>query len=121
MRPRLRCSATSTGPSHSRGDCSQVVPPGGDVPMRRRIRKFRDSDATAVATVWHRSGRAAYPYLPTWQSFSLAMAQDVFRKVIQSRCTIWVGTADAHIVAFLALDGSYIDRLYVDPGEWRQG
>jgi GNAT superfamily N-acetyltransferase len=89
--------------------------------IRWCIRKFRDSDATAVATIWHRAGRAAYTYLPTWQSLSLERAQEIFRKVIQSRCTIWVGTADAQIVAFLAMDGSYLDRLYVDPREWRKG
>jgi GNAT superfamily N-acetyltransferase len=28
---------------------------------------------------------------------------------------------DERIVAFLAMKGSYIDRMYVDPLEWRKG
>lgn len=85
------------------------------------IRKFREADAMEVVAVWHRAGQAAYTYLPTWQALSCEMAQDIFRKVIQPRCRIWVGTLDESIVAFLALDGSYLDRLYVDPSEWRHG
>lgn len=87
----------------------------------RHIRKFRKRDATDVATVWHRAGQAAYTYLPSWQALSLEMAQDVFRKVIQPRCTIWVGTLQDRIVAFLALNGSYLDRLYPEPSEWHHG
>lgn len=34
-------------------------------------------------------------------------------------CNIWVGTLNERIVAYLAMRGSYIDRLYVDPSEWR--
>jgi GNAT superfamily N-acetyltransferase len=41
--------------------------------------------------------------------------------VIQPRCNIWVGTRGGDVVAFLALAGSYIDRMYVDPALWRKG
>jgi ribosomal protein S18 acetylase RimI-like enzyme len=64
---------------------------------------------------------AAYPYLPTWQTFTLGEARDVFLEHIASRCDIWVGTCDGRIVAYLAMSGSYVDRLYVDPNEWRRG
>ena len=85
------------------------------------IRPFVDDDAPAVIGVWHRSGHAAYPYLPTWQAFTLERAGEVFRAVIQPRCRIWVGTRHGDVVAFLALVGSYIDRMYVEPAEWRKG
>jgi hypothetical protein len=32
-----------------------------------------------------------------------------------------VGTHHQTIVAYLAMSGSYIDRMYVDPTEWRKG
>ena len=48
-------------------------------------------------------------------------AKEVFRTVIQPKCAIWVGTVDDQIAAFLALDGSYLERLYVDPDQWRKG
>ena len=87
----------------------------------RQIRPFHDDDEAATATVWYRSGRAAHTYLPTWQTRTLEHAHTVFHNVIRPRCAIWVGTLDQRIVAYLAMDGSYLDRLYVDPDEWRQG
>jgi ribosomal protein S18 acetylase RimI-like enzyme len=89
--------------------------------QRRQIRRFVSADEADTAAVWHRSGLAAYTYLPTWQAFTLEQARMVFREHLLPRCAIWVGTLDDRIVAFLAMSGSYLDRLYVDPSEWRQG
>jgi len=88
---------------------------------RRRIRKFHDTDEADVVGVWYRSGMAAYTYLPTWQAMTLEQARWVWTDIIRPKCTIWVGTLDEQIVAYLAMSGSYIDRLYVDPAEWRKG
>jgi GNAT superfamily N-acetyltransferase len=88
---------------------------------RRHIRPFQDEDEAATAAVWHRAGLAAYFYLPTWQTFTLEHARRVFHDVIRAKNALWVGTLDERIVAYLAMNGSYLDRLYVDPGEWRQG
>jgi ribosomal protein S18 acetylase RimI-like enzyme len=85
------------------------------------IRPFRDDDEAAVIGVWHRSGQAAYPYLPTWQALTLERAGDVFRQVIRPRCSMWVGLRDQRVVAFVALNASYVDRMYVEPSEWRRG
>jgi GNAT superfamily N-acetyltransferase len=41
--------------------------------------------------------------------------------VIRPRCNIWLDTHDGQVVAFLAIAGSYIDRMFVDPAEWRKG
>jgi ribosomal protein S18 acetylase RimI-like enzyme len=89
--------------------------------VRVSIRRFEDGDEADVAGVWHRSGRAAYTYLPTWQAFALDEAVRVFRDVIRAQCELWVGTVDDRVVAYLAMKGAYIDRLYVDPHEWRHG
>jgi len=87
----------------------------------RRIRPFHDADEAAVVGVWHRSGLAAYPYLPTWQALTLERAQWVFHTIIRAQCAIWVATLDERVVAYLAMKGTSIDRLYVDPPEWRKG
>ena len=84
------------------------------------IRPFQDHDEAAVIGVWHRSGQAAYPYLPTWQELTLERAGDIFREVIRPRCDIWVGTRNGQVVAFLAMAGSYVDRMFIDPVEWRK-
>jgi len=88
---------------------------------RRRIRKFHDTDEADVVGVWYRSGMAAYTCLPTWQAMTLEQARLVWTNIIRPKCTIWVGTLDEQIVAYLAMSGSYIDRLYADPAEWRKG
>jgi GNAT superfamily N-acetyltransferase len=88
---------------------------------RRSIRPFHDADEAEVVGVWHRSGVAAYPSLPTWQALTLERAQCVFHTIIRAQCAIWVGILDAQIVAYLAMNKSYLDRLYVDPSEWRKG
>ena len=87
----------------------------------RKIRGFREADETQVVEVWHRSGKAAYTYLPTWQALTIEEALQIFRSVIRVKCVIWVGTRDERVVAYLAMNKSYIDRLYVDPSEWRKG
>ena len=85
------------------------------------IRPYEDVDEAAVVGVWYRSGQATYSFLPLWRVMTLDRAGEIFRKVIRAQCTMWVGTLDERIVAYLATKGSYIDRMYVDPSEWRRG
>ena len=87
----------------------------------RIIRPFRAGDEAAVVEVWHRSGRAAYTYLPTWQAFTLEQARVAFPRDVAAGSELWVGAQEETIVAFLALRGSYVDRLYVDPAAQRRG
>src|SRR5713101_3877905 len=79
------------------------------------IRPFQDDDEPAVVRVWHRSGQAAYAFLPLWQTLTLDRAGTIFREVIRVQCNIWVGTLQQQVVAYLAMKGSYIDRMFVDP------
>ncbi len=87
----------------------------------RLVRPFEGRDESAVVGVWYRSGRAAYTFLRTWQTFTVENAQEVFRQVIRPKCAIWVGTLDQTVVAYMAMNGSYIDRMFVDPIEWGKG
>lgn len=89
--------------------------------LNREIRSYIDTDEAEVVSLWHRAGQAAYTYLPTWQAFTLEMAGWVFLNIIKPNCDLWVGTQDGRIVAFLAMKGSYIDRLYIDPSAWHTG
>jgi GNAT superfamily N-acetyltransferase len=85
------------------------------------IREFQPADEAEVVEAWYRSGIATYTFLPTWRNFTLEQARWVFNHVIQPNCAIWVATLDEHVVAYLAMKGTCIDRLYVDPLEWRKG
>jgi GNAT superfamily N-acetyltransferase len=85
------------------------------------IRPYQDADEAAVVGVWYRSGQATYSFLPLWQVMTLDRAGEIFREVIRPQCTVWVGRVNEQIVAYLAMKGSYIDRMYIDPSEWRRG
>jgi ribosomal protein S18 acetylase RimI-like enzyme len=89
--------------------------------LESTIRPFRDTDEAHVVGVWHRSGKATYTYLPTFQALTLEFAAQIFRECILSSCDIWVGTQAERVVAYMAMNGSYLDRLYVEPSEWRKG
>ena len=89
--------------------------------MNVSIRPFQDEDESAVVGVWHRSGQASYRFLPLWQTLTLDRADKIFREVIRIQCKIWVGTLDEQVIAYLAMKGSYIDRMFVDPSQWRKG
>jgi GNAT superfamily N-acetyltransferase len=87
---------------------------------RRNIRPFRDADEAEVVGVWYRSGKAVYTLLPLGQALAFETAHTLFDGIC-AQCTIWVGTLGERIVAYLAMNGSRIERLYVDPSEWRKG
>jgi putative acetyltransferase len=89
--------------------------------MAKRIRRYAHRDETQTLNVWFRSGKATYEFLPSWQAFTFDEARSVFRNHIVAKCVVWVGEQDNVVVAYLAMDGSYIDRLYVDPDRVREG
>lgn len=101
---------------------TQKAGPGGSGKgVKTAVRPFQDQDERAVIGVWHRSGQKAYTFLATWQSLTIGRAGEIFREIIRPQCRIWVGTRDEEVVGFLAMTGSCIDRMYVDPAEWRNG
>jgi ribosomal protein S18 acetylase RimI-like enzyme len=79
------------------------------------VRRLVPADVGAMVAVWHESKQVAYPYLPLEQGLTLADDERFFREHIWPANEIWVATLDETVVAFLAMQGSYIDRLYVQP------
>ena len=82
---------------------------------------MREEDVEAVVRVWHASGRAAYTFIELWQRFTLDQARKVFREHIAVECEVWVVETEAGIVGYLALQRSYVSRLYVSPQHQRHG
>jgi hypothetical protein len=88
----------------------------------RLIRPNQETDKAEVVGVWRRSGMAAYTYLPTWHALTLLeTAMWVFENVILPKCNIWGSTLDERIDEYMAMNGSYFDRLYIDPTERCKG
>jgi len=86
-----------------------------------QIRPYEPSDEAAVTEMWHETKRRAYPYLATEQSYTPQQSAGFFRESIAPRCDVWLAESETRIVGFLALEGSYLDRLYVHPGAQRAG
>ena len=85
------------------------------------IRAFESADLREVVAIWHTSGLEEYDYLPAFQALDSETALAVFKRVILPACDIWVEGQDKQLRGFMALNGSYIDRLYVRPACQRQG
>lgn len=86
-----------------------------------RLRPCEAGDAQAVLDLWIATKRDAYPYLPAEQVRPREQDAAFFRDYIQTRCQIWLAEADGRLLGFLALAGSYLDRLYVHPAAQRRG
>jgi ribosomal protein S18 acetylase RimI-like enzyme len=85
------------------------------------IRLFDENDALEAARIWHRSGLDEYDYLPSFQQLTESKALDIFLGVIHASCEIWIEESTQGLRGFVALKGSYIDRLYVHPDYQRLG
>jgi len=85
------------------------------------IRQFNASDEARAAEIWLNSGQKEYTYLPQFQALDSEKALRVFHNVIVQECEIWLEADERCIRGFMAMQGSYIDRLYVDPKFQRQG
>jgi ribosomal protein S18 acetylase RimI-like enzyme len=90
-------------------------------PFALLVRPMADDEIDTVVQLWHVTKREAYPYLPLEQEYSLAQNDWFFRTRILPEHDIWLAVEGQSIVGFLAIKGSYIDRLYVLPGQQRRG
>ena len=85
------------------------------------IRAYQAEDEALVAAVWHRAGLDEYSYLPRFLTLTPAAARKIFAEVIVPDAQLRVAWHEDKPVGFIALKGSYVDRLYVDPSAQRQG
>ncbi len=86
-----------------------------------KLRPYEAGDQDELVRLWHRSKRHAYPYLATEQAYTLETDTAFFRDHIEGRCELHVATGEGEILGFLALEGDYLDRLYVRPDCQRGG
>jgi ribosomal protein S18 acetylase RimI-like enzyme len=78
-------------------------------------------DAVAVADLWVRTARAAYPWLPRQQALSDAEGRAVALEHVLPPLEVHLVEVDGVVAGFLGLDGDLIDRLYVDPAHQGRG
>ncbi|MEM1145054.1 MAG: GNAT family N-acetyltransferase [Pseudomonadota bacterium] len=85
------------------------------------IREMALSDIPDAVAIWLASGKQEYTYLPMFQQLTTVSAQDVFIENIFNSCETWIVEKEPEPIAFLALDGDTLDRLYVHPDFQRSG
>jgi GNAT superfamily N-acetyltransferase len=87
--------------------------------MRFVVRRARPADADAVADVHLAATREAMPYLPELHTDS--ETRDWVRDVVLDRDDVHGADADGRVVGFVALAGSLLEHLYVEPDAQGRG
>lgn len=109
------------GGAGTRGSVPDPAAPQADR-LTWRIRPADQADATAVMAVWLRSRRAAAPDVPVPIHADDEVQAWVAGTLLAERETwVVVGGEAGDVVAVMALDGCWIDQLYVDPARQREG
>jgi GNAT superfamily N-acetyltransferase len=85
------------------------------------VRVMRPNEADATARMWQDSQRAAYTWFREDQRHPFAEALDFFRESICRRCEVWVAADGDRVVGMLALEGDFLDHLFVHPEHWEIG
>ena len=87
------------------------------------LRLLREEDIEEVIAIWHDSRKETHTEIgiETESGVTLEDSEQIFREHIASRCEIWVVQRSRKLLGFLAIRGSYIDRMYVRPGAQRRG
>ena len=85
------------------------------------IRLYRTEDFEVVTKFWFEAMDVAMPGLGARLGHTLEDAREYFRKAVVTENQIWVYERDDVPLGFLAIQGEFIDRLYVDPAFHRQG
>lgn len=83
------------------------------------VRPARPADADAVADVHLAARREAMPYLP--ELYTESETRDWVREVVLVRDEVHVAEVDGRVVGFVALAGSVLEHLYVEPEAQSRG
>ena len=90
-------------------------------PMQSIIRLYKPEDFDDITRLWFEAETSAMPKLMARMGHTLEEAREYFSRVIVAENQIWVYELDGVPLGFLAIQGDFIDRLYVDPAYHRQG
>ena len=85
------------------------------------IREYRTEDFDAVTVLWRISREKSLPEFQLEKGHFFFEDQDYFRDHVLTENKVWVVTLDDRPVALMAMNGEFIDQLYVHPDHWRRG
>jgi GNAT superfamily N-acetyltransferase len=89
--------------------------------MKTIIRPYQFSDFDAVIILWRASREVSLPDFQQRKGHFFYEDLAYFREHVLPENDVWVVEADGRPIAFMAIQGDFIDHLYVHPDHWRQG
>lgn len=84
------------------------------------IRPYREDDFEVITAFWYEAMHVAMPKMMKRMGFELEGVREYFRNAVIPDNQLWVYELDHTPVAFLGIQGDFIDRLYVDPNYHRR-
>jgi len=85
------------------------------------IREYRDTDFDAVTILWRVAREKSLPEFQREKGHFFYEDQGYFRYHVLMNNDVWVVDVDSYPVAFMAMEGEFIDQLYIHPDHQRQG
>jgi ribosomal protein S18 acetylase RimI-like enzyme len=85
------------------------------MPENFSIRDYRPEDFDAVTILWRISREKSLPEFQHAKGHFFYEDQGYFRDHILKENQVWVAEVDNRPVAFMAMNGDFIDQLYVHP------
>jgi ribosomal protein S18 acetylase RimI-like enzyme len=85
------------------------------------IRPYRPSDFDALTILWRVAREKSLPDFQRTKGHFFYEDCDYFKHHILTSNKMWVVVLDKARVAFMAINESFIDHLYVHPDHWRRG
>ena len=89
--------------------------------METVIRIYQPEDFDAITQIWRRAREVSLPEFQREKGYPFEMDCMYFREHVLPENQIWVADAGGRPVGFLAINGDFIDRLYIAPDCWRMG
>jgi len=85
------------------------------------IRGFRPADFDAVTILWRVARERALPEFQRTKGYFFYQDRDFFQDHVQAADEIHIAEAEGRVVGFMAMNGDFIDHLYVHPDCQRRG
>jgi putative acetyltransferase len=87
--------------------------------MKFLIREGNREDAHAIATAHIDARREAMPWLPVIHTFEETV--QYFGDVVLENEVVLVAEVEGRVVGFIAIEGDFVDHLYIAPGRQSVG
>jgi len=85
------------------------------------IREYRAEDFDAVTILWRISRERSLPEFQMMKGHFFFEDQNYFQNHILKDNHVWVVDVQDRPVAFMAMNGDFVDQLYIHPDFWRMG